>query len=116
MRDGFISMGHGRALINIDKKKEQIAIYEKVVSDGLSVRDTEQLVKSLKNPQNDSGEKKPKSSKTTPGFVSKGMDELKEYLSTKVDVTSSQTGKGKIVIPFHSQEEFQRIKKLLTGE
>nr|WP_293301576.1 ParB/RepB/Spo0J family partition protein [Allomuricauda sp.] len=116
MRDGFISMGHGRALINIDKKKEQIAIYEKVVSDGLSVRDTEQLVKSLKNPQGDSGEKKPKSSKTTPGFVSKGMDELKEYLSTKVDVTSSQTGKGKIVIPFHSQEEFQRIKKLLTGE
>ncbi|WP_421809762.1 ParB/RepB/Spo0J family partition protein [Flagellimonas sp.] len=116
MRDGFISMGHGRALINIDKKKEQIAIYEKVVSDGLSVRDTEQLVKSLKNPQSDSGEKKPKSSKTTPGFVSKGMDELKEYLSTKVDVTSSQTGKGKIVIPFHSQQEFQRIKKLLTGE
>lgn len=116
MRDGFISMGHGRALINIDKKKEQIAIYEKVVSDGLSVRDTEQLVKSLKNPQSDSGEKKPKASKATPGFVSKGMDELKEYLSTKVDITSSQTGKGKIVIPFHSQEEFQRIKKLLTGE
>ncbi|RYC53172.1 ParB/RepB/Spo0J family partition protein [Flagellimonas olearia] len=116
MRDGFISMGHGRALINIEKKKEQIAIYEKVVSDGLSVRDTEQLVKSLKNPQGDSGEKKPKSSKETPGFVSKGMDELKEYLSTKVDITSSQTGKGKIVIPFHSQEEFQRIKKLLTGE
>ncbi|KAB7531206.1 ParB/RepB/Spo0J family partition protein [Flagellimonas olearia] len=116
MRDGFISMGHGRALINIEKKKEQIAIYEKVVSDGLSVRDTEQLVKSLKNPQGDSGEKKLKSSKETPGFVSKGMDELKEYLSTKVDITSSQTGKGKIVIPFHSQEEFQRIKKLLTGE
>ena len=50
MRDGFISMGHGRALINIDKKKEQIAIYEKVVSDGLSVRATEQLVKALKEP------------------------------------------------------------------
>src|SRR6056297_1560718 len=50
MRDGFISMGHGRALINIDKKKEQIAIYEKVVSDGLSVRATEQLVKARKEP------------------------------------------------------------------
>src|SRR6056297_1125407 len=50
MRDGFISMGHGRALINIDKKQEQIAIYEKVVSDGLSVRATEQLVKARKEP------------------------------------------------------------------
>ena len=48
MRDGFISMGHGRALINIDKKKDQIAIYEKVVSEGLSVRATEQLVKARK--------------------------------------------------------------------
>lgn len=116
MRDGFISMGHGRALINIEKKKEQIAIYEKVVSDGLSVRDTERLVKTLKEPSGEASEKKTKASKEIPSFVSKGMDELKDFLSAKVDVTSSQTGKGKIVIPFHSEEEFQRIKKLLTGE
>src|SRR6056297_4364969 len=50
MRDGFLSMGHGRALINIDNRQEQIAIYEKVVSDGLSVRATEQLVKARKEP------------------------------------------------------------------
>lgn len=116
MRDGFISMGHGRALINIEKKKEQIAIYEKVVSDGLSVRDTERLVKTLKEPSGEASEKKTKASKEIPSFVSKGMDELKDFLSAKVDITSSQIGKGKIVIPFHSEEEFQRIKKLLTGE
>ncbi len=114
MRDGFISMGHGRALINIDKKKEQIAIYEKVVSNGLSVRATEQLVKSLKEPQTGTNEKK--STTDVPDFVSKSLDSIKERLATKVDITTSKNGKGKIVIPFHSEEEFKRIKKLLTGE
>lgn len=115
MRDGFISMGHGRALINIDKKKEQISVYEKVVSDGLSVRETERLVKSLKAPKGESDTTK-KEAKKIPSFATKGADALKEHLSTKVDITASPNGKGKIVIPFHSEEEFQRIKKIMTGE
>ncbi|MDF0715786.1 ParB/RepB/Spo0J family partition protein [Muricauda sp. 334s03] len=114
MRDGFISMGHGRTLINIDKKKEQIAIYEKVVSDGLSVRATEQLVKAHKDPKSPSDKKK--SVLDMPDFVSNSLDSIKERLATKVDVTASKNGKGKIVIPFHSEEDFKRIKKLLTGE
>ncbi|UII78983.1 ParB/RepB/Spo0J family partition protein [Flagellimonas sp. CMM7] len=117
MRDGFVSMGHGRALINIEKKKDQINIYEKVVSDGLSVRETERLVKVYKeSKKGNSSEAKKSSSKEIPNFVSKGMDVLKQHLSTKVDITTSQNGKGKIVIPFHSKEEFQRLRKLLTGE
>ena len=115
MRDGFISMGHGRALINIDKKKEQISIYEKVVSDGLSVRATEQLVKALKEPQI-SGSDQKKGASNVPEFVSNSLDSIKERLATKVDITTSKNGKGKIVIPFHSEEDFKRIKKLLTGE
>ncbi|WP_108423539.1 ParB/RepB/Spo0J family partition protein [Flagellimonas amoyensis] len=116
MRDGFISMGHGRALINIDKKKDQISIYEKIVSDGLSVRDTEQLVKAYKEPESQTGAPKKKGSKDVPGFVSKSIEAIKEHLSAKVDISASSNGKGKIVIPFHSEEEFKRIKKLLTGE
>lgn len=117
MRDGFVSMGHGRALINIEKKKDQINIYEKIVSDGLSVRETESLVKAYKDSKNNPGStKKQGANKEIPNFVSKGMDALKAHLSTKVDITTSQNGKGKIVIPFHSKEEFQRLKKLLTGD
>ncbi|WP_437396725.1 ParB/RepB/Spo0J family partition protein [Flagellimonas lutimaris] len=115
MRDGFISMGHGRALINIDKKKEQISIYEKVVSDGLSVRATEQLVKALKEPQTSVSDQR-KSTSDVPEFVSNSLESIKERLATKVDITTSKNGKGKIVIPFHSEEDFKRIKKLLTGE
>ena len=48
MRDGFISMGHGRALISVDTSENQLNIYTKVVKDKLSVRQTEELVKNLK--------------------------------------------------------------------
>ncbi len=117
MRDGFVSMGHGRALINIEKKKDQINIYEKIVSEGLSVRETERLVKTYKDSKNNPGSiKKHETGKEVPNFVTKGIDALKAHLSTKVDITTSQKGKGKIVIPFHSKEEFQRLKKLLTGD
>nr|WP_299069557.1 ParB/RepB/Spo0J family partition protein [uncultured Allomuricauda sp.] len=117
MRDGFVSMGHGRALINIEKKKDQINIYEKVVSEGLSVRETEQLVKTYKESKKGEDSKNKQSlTKEIPNYVSKGIDVLKAHLSAKVDITTSQNGKGKIVIPFHSKEEFQRLRKLLTGE
>ena len=54
MRDGFISMGHGRAMVNIESQIDQLEIYEKVISNKLSVRATEQLVKNLNNPNNTS--------------------------------------------------------------
>ncbi|MEM7484863.1 MAG: ParB/RepB/Spo0J family partition protein [Bacteroidota bacterium] len=117
MRDGFVTMGHGRALVNIEKKKDQINIYEKVVSNGLSVRETERVVKAYKESKNGiDSEKGERTGKSVPNYVSKGAELLKEHLSAKVDITTSQNGKGKIVIPFHSKEEFQRLRKLLTGE
>ena len=117
MRDNFISMGHGRALINIEKKKDQLAIYEKVVSDRLSVRETEHLVKNFKEPKSVTPtQAKSSNREDLPTYVTKGIAAMKEHLSVKVDVNATGNGKGKIVIPFHSKEEFQRIKKILTGE
>ncbi|MDT8347518.1 MAG: ParB/RepB/Spo0J family partition protein, partial [Flavobacteriaceae bacterium] len=51
MRDGFISMGHGRALVNIDELQTQIALYKKIIQDKLSVRETEALVKNKAQPK-----------------------------------------------------------------
>jgi ParB family chromosome partitioning protein len=115
MRDGFVSMGHGRALVNIDKKKDQISIYEKIVAEGLSVRETEQLVKVFKTSKSVSTANIKPTKKELPGYISKNIDSITKNLSVKVDITSSPSGKGKIVIPFHSKEEFQRLKKILTG-
>ncbi len=116
MRDGFISMGHGRALVNIEKSKDQIDVYEKIVAEGLSVRDTEQLVKAYKDGGDNNSSKAKKGKKELPDFIQERFDAIKENLAVKVDITASANGKGKIVIPFHSKEEFQRLQKILSGE
>ncbi|SHN03119.1 ParB/RepB/Spo0J family partition protein [Polaribacter sp. KT 15] len=108
MRDGFISMGHGRAMINVDNTEDQLAIYEKILREKLSVRQTEDLVKSLKS----GFIAKPKK-KTVPTFVKNSLKDISEYFGHKVDVSVSANGKGKISIPFHSEEDFNRIKNLL---
>jgi ParB family chromosome partitioning protein len=111
MRDGFISMGHGRALINIDNQDVQSDIYHKVVTQNLSVRETEALVKNYQESL------KPKASKSTKSnsFEIKDTDKkvIANYFGTKVDVKLAGNGKGKISIPFHSEEDFNRILKLI---
>lgn len=114
IRDGFVSMGHGRALVNIDKKESQISLYEKIIRDNLSVRETERVVKEYH--EQGSVSKSPKKSMVTPTFVKNGAGELTNHLSTKVAINTSESGKGKITIPFNSEEEFRRIKKLIVGE
>jgi len=116
MRDGFVSMGHGRALVNIEKKRDQIDIYEKVVAQNLSVRETEDYVRTLKNGKKEAQEVPKPEPVVLPNYISKGLGDIKKHLAAKVDITSSSNGKGKIVVPFHSKEEFQRLKKLLSGE
>ncbi|MEH6705666.1 MAG: ParB/RepB/Spo0J family partition protein [Galbibacter orientalis] len=110
MRDGFVSMGHGRALINIENKKDQLEIYEKVITNNLSVRETEKLVREYQTG------KEQKTEKTTtsevPEYISKNVEELTEYFSSKVDVKVAKNGKGKFIIPFHSKEDFLRLTKL----
>lgn len=112
MRDGFLSMGHGRALINVENSEEQLAIYEKIIQQKLSVRQTEQLVKSLKE-GNQPKQKSVKDEKEIPKFVSKGLKTISDYFGHKIDVKLAGKDKGKIIIPFHSEEDFNRIKKLL---
>lgn len=112
MRDGFISMGHGRALINIEDHDAQSDIYHTVVTQNLSVRDTEALVKkyheSLK-PKTD----KPVSSKSFE-IASEQKKTFADFFGAKVDVNVAANGKGKISIPFHSEEDFNRIMKLIN--
>jgi ParB family transcriptional regulator, chromosome partitioning protein len=108
IRDGFISMGHGRAMINIENTEDQLHIYEKILREKLSVRQTEDLVKALK------GETKTKpKKKSIPTFVKNNTKKFNAFFGHPVDIKVNANGKGKITIPFHSEEDFNRIKKLL---
>lgn len=113
IRDGFISMGHGRTIINIDDQDVQTDIYQKIVSQNLSVRDTEALVKKYQDGL------KPAVAKAKKGNSFAIAEEQKKaftnFFGAKVDVSVSGNGKGKISIPFHSEEDFNRIVKLING-
>ena len=109
MRDGFIGMGHGRALINIEDSDNQLMVYKKVISQKLSVRQTEQLVKQLKEPQ----KSKETYTKSRPKFVGENIEDFTNFFGNKVQINVNSEGKGSIQIPFNSKEDFIRIKKLL---
>ena len=103
-------MGHGRAMINIESQVDQLEVYEKIISNKLSVRATEALVKTLNNPTE---VKHTSEVNELPKPIKKGIKEFSEYFGHKIDVKVSSNGKGKITIPFHSEEDFIRIKKLV---
>ncbi len=114
IRDGFITMGHGRAIINIEDHDAQSDIYQQIVTKNLSVRETEALVKSYQDSLKPAGKKS-----TVPSNSFSVKDEQKktitEFFGAKVDVKVDGKGKGKISIPFHSEEDFNRILKLIKG-
>ena len=113
MRDRFISMGHGRAIINIDNSREQLRIYEKVISENLSVRETEALVRNVKiEPKNKTLTKKT----VLPNYLKTAKKELSKYLDSPVIIKSSATNKGNVSIPFKNKRDFYRILNLLKRE
>lgn len=112
IRDGFISMGHGRALINIEDHDAQIDIYHKIIMENLSVRETENLVKMYQEGVQDDPEKIVK--KKVLYTISDNQKKVfTDFFGAKVDVKIAANGKGKISVPFHSAEDLERILKLL---
>jgi len=112
MRDGFISMGHGRALINIEDPEVQLDLYEKILRQKLSVRETEARVRALKGPDTTKGSAK----KEVPAYMKRSGKQLQAYLNTDIKVKASAKKGGQVVIPFRSEKELQQIVKRIKGE
>lgn len=111
IRDGFLSMGHGRALINIEEQDKQLEVYEKVISLGLSVRDTEKLVQKFKS-QESNTKSKPKLAE----IYSELEAELKNYLNSKTSIKGNIEGKGSIQIHFNSHDDLKYLIKKIKRE
>ena len=107
--DEMISTGHARALLAIDDKKLQYELANRIFDEKLSVRETEKLVKEIKNP------KKPKEKKAVENeFVYKDLENrMKEVMGTKVSIASKSNGKGKIEIEYYSEKELERMFEMI---
>jgi ParB family chromosome partitioning protein len=111
IRTRDISMGHARALVNIPNEKKQVTLSRRIIKEGLSVRQVEEIVKESKTETNITLKK---------GGVSelsfsqqKMKDDLTGFLNTNVQLQSNAKGKGKLTIPFTSEKELERIIELL---
>jgi ParB family chromosome partitioning protein len=115
VRDNSISMGHARALVSVGDEAIQLAIHARVVEDGLSVRDTEALVREgYVEPRSSV----PSSNERAAIAISEKQFTFKEHLSdrlsARVDIRKSATGGGKIVVNFNSEVDLNRIIELLN--
>jgi ParB family transcriptional regulator, chromosome partitioning protein len=115
IRDGQISMGHARALVNIEEESKQLEIFKNIIENELSVRDTEVIARGEKH----SGSEKRKESKTSTAKTADGdkiplekqkiIEEIAILLNTKVDLKLNNKGGGRLVIDFKSSNDLQKI-------
>lgn len=106
VRNGTLSMGHARALINVDTIDKQLYIYHEIIEKGLSVRQAEALVRNL---YKETGAVKKTSKSSLPQAYQKIEDNLASHFSTKVKLKHSKQGGGQIIIDYYSSEELTKI-------
>ncbi len=112
--DKTISMGHARALVNIPNPEDQLTIYELILVEELSVRKVEEIVRNLSAEKAPEEEQETKAAKDRyPQEYEELQNHLSSFFSTKVDFSLNNKGKGKIVIPFGSTKDLERIMGIL---
>lgn len=110
LRDGFISMGQARAIINIEDKTKQLIILKEIIDKDLSVRQVEELVRSL----NTKNVKTKKQKNVLPEAFIYKVDSLSKALDAKIKVDRNSKGKGSLTISFKNDEDFERLISIIN--
>ena len=105
-----IDMGHARALLALDSPSLQLKVFKEILKNGWSVRKVEEIAQRLKNGENiEDGKKKIVAKPQLPEEFNQLKERLSAFLNTKVQMTCSSKGKGKISIPFNNTDELEHI-------
>ena len=109
IRDKKITMGHARALINVENEKTQLKIYYKIIDEDLSVRKTEDITRDINIPKPDVQKEKVR----LPEEYEQLKKHLADHFNSKIEFNRNNKGSGKIVIPFKSDEDLERIMGII---
>jgi ParB family chromosome partitioning protein len=109
IRDKKITMGHARALINVENEKTQLKVYYKIIDEDLSVRKTEDITRDINIPKNDVQKEKVR----LPEEYEQLKKHLSDHFNSKIEFNRNNKGSGKIVIPFKSDEDLERIMGII---
>lgn len=121
LRNGAVSAGHARALLPLGEKREQIDFCNRIRREGLSVRDTERIVSEMirrhdHEPLSVVGGSPEKGSKPAPNrHIASLEQELRSALGTKTEIRQGTRGRGRFVIHFKNNDEFERLFDHLMG-
>jgi ParB family chromosome partitioning protein len=111
VRNGELSMGHARALINVDTIDKQLYIFEEIKSKGLSVRQTENLVRTFYKEGTEV--KKNEAPSLSPAFK-KIEDKLSSHFATRIKMRHAKNGSGQITFDYYSLEELNKLLDLMN--
>nr|WP_320118189.1 ParB/RepB/Spo0J family partition protein [uncultured Marinifilum sp.] len=111
IREKKLLMGHARALVNVDDPKSQLNIFQLTVENDYSVRKVEELVRSINTGKKE--EQKKNSKINLPKEYESLKDHLSKHFETKIDLKRTNNGKGKIIIPFKSDDDLERILAIM---
>jgi len=109
-----ISMGHARAIINIEDPDTQIMIFSQTIKHGFSVRKVEEIVRDLNAQEGKGTAKTPKSKFPNEFQIIK--NQLDKIFDARIDFSMNEKGKGKITIPFKSEKDLERIVKIIENQ
>jgi ParB family chromosome partitioning protein len=112
VRTGNLSMGHARALINVDTIDKQLYIFKEIKDKGLSVRQTEALVRNL---YRETGTVKKTAKSSLPAAYQRIEDKLASHFSTRVKLKHSRSGSGQITIDYYSAEELNNVLRQMNA-
>jgi ParB family transcriptional regulator, chromosome partitioning protein len=113
LRDNKISMGHARAIVNVENVDIQLAIFKKIIHEDLSVRKAEELARDMGKVPEKKSAKATKSSSAS-YEIQNLQNKLSSHFGTKVHLKADQENKGEIKIPFVSVEDLNRILEILN--
>jgi len=112
LRDGHISMGHARALINLQDDKQQLLLLQQMIDHELNVRQVEAMVRKIQLPAE---KKKTEKMNIVPALYKSQLDSLSKQLDTKLDIRRNAQGKGSITIRFNNDIELERLFSTLIN-
>lgn len=119
LRRGNLTAGHAKALLPLGDEQEQIALAQRTIQEGLSVRDVERIVAERIAELEGEPLPTPRSVRTRPPRseqIAALEQQLRRALGAKVEIRASPRGRGKIVIYFQNHDEFDRLHQWLTGD
>lgn len=117
IQDEMIGIGHAKTLLNIEDENQQLELYKNIITNSLSVRQTESIARKLKSSDNGQINKSNSPHKTPPPFsIQKLSYEFERITSCKTEINMQKNGKGKLIVSFKNEEQLQHLIECLQSE